>query len=81
MTSRPFDFTASGVTTEAVSITLQTSDVSHDPDGTIAMPVLDFKIVIASPNIASNPSMTNNPVELFLLITLRNPCRDAIFSA
>ena len=81
MTSRPFDITASGGVTETVSVKIETTDASLDPDGTIAMPVLDFKILISSPDVASNPSGTNNPVELFLAISVRNPCRDANFVA
>ena len=79
MTTRPFDITASGGATETVSIRIETTDGSLDSDGTITMPVLDFKILISSPDIVSNPSGTNNPVELFLSISMRNPCRDAKF--
>ena len=79
MTARPFDISTSGLATETVTVSIETNDSNIDSDGTIPMPVLDFKIVIASPDIASNPSETNNPVELFLTISMRNPCRDAIF--
>ena len=63
---RPFSITASGGSTETIAIILDTSDVNLDPDGTVAMPILDFKIVIASPDIASNPVAPDNPKEIFM---------------
>ena len=81
MTARPFDVVASGGATETMTIKINTADLSLDADGSVPMPVLQFKIRVASPDIASNPSETNNPVELFLDLSVRSPCRDATFDS
>ena len=72
---------ASGVAIEIVTIKINTSDLSLDADGTVPVPVFQIKIKIASPDISSNPSETNNPVELFLDLSIKSPCRDANFDS
>ena len=78
---RPFTVAATtGVATDEVDVTVQTSDLSLDADGTVVMPVFRFQVVIASPTIASAAASGTNPVTLDLEITLRHPCRDAVFT-
>ena len=65
---------------QEVDVACATSDINLDSDGTLPSPVISFKIVIASPNVLSSAGETENPIELFLDVTLEHPCRNAVFT-
>ena len=67
----------SGVT-ETFDVTISTSDLSLDSGGSVA-PTRDYKIVVASPNLAEAPGDSLNPAEFNLALTFEHPCRIAVF--
>ena len=62
-------------------MTVNTSDLSLDADGLIPAPVYNFKVVVASPDVATAPNLPDTSVELSLTLTVQHPCRGAVLTS
>ena len=78
--SNPLSIAATGTTAKTIVLTVDTIDLNLDSDGANLAPVINFKIVIAAPNVSLAPGDATNPIELVLTLTVKHPCRNSVLT-